>query len=239
MKGTTFSQYIREQTKTDSVTFTDAKLLTFANKVKEELAGDIVANVDENYFDMELTRDLEVGVRGYTFPNDILKHQKYCSARLDGVTWSLLTETFFSEFTTPMREESYIKAKYSDRAAQFYASGRELFILSSANMVAVTGGLKMLADVYPEDLLAADLNSGNDLSIPSDNSSHRLPRQVHPFWATRVIIEWKTSQDKPIPLSQQEKKVAVDLLAVYEKLQKRNQVRSFQATVPQDDGQNY
>lgn len=239
MKGTTFAAYIREQTKTDSVTFTDAKLLTFANKVKEELAGDIVANVDENYFDMELFRDLEAGTRGYTFANDVLKHQKYCSAKLNGTDWTYLEETFFSEFTTPMREESYIKAKYAGNKAQFYISGRELFLLSDADIIAVSGGLKMIAEVYPEDLVAGDLSADVDLSIPSSNTEHRLPRQVHPFWATKIIIEWKSSQDKPIPLTQQEQRVAADLLAVYEKLEKRNAVRSFQATVPKDDGQDY
>lgn len=239
MKGTTFAAYIREQTKTDSVTFTDAKLLTFANKVKEELAGDIVANVGENYFDMELTRDLEVGVRAYTYANDVLKHQKYLAAKLDGTNWTYLDEAFFSEFTTPMRENTYIKAKYAGKNAQFYTSGRELFILSDADIIAVTAGLKMVAEVYPEDLIAGDLAADTDLSIPSDNQNHRLPRQVHPFWATKVIIEWKSSQDKPIPLTQQEQRVMTDLIAVYEKLEVRNQVRSFQATVPMDDGQNY
>lgn len=239
MKGTTFAAYIREQTKTDSVTFTDAKLLTFANKVKEELAGDIVANVGENYFDMELTRDLEADVRAYTFADDVLKHQKYLAAQLDGNSWSYLTEAFFSEFTTPMRENSYIKTKYAGKKPQFYVSGRELFILSDADIIAVAGGLKMVAEVYPEDIDADDLASSTDLSIPSGNTAHRLPRQVHPFWATKVIIEWKTSQDKPIPLTQQEQRVDLDLQAVYKKLHGRNQVRSFQSTVPQDDGQDY
>lgn len=239
MKGTTFAAYIREQTKTDSVTLTDAKLLTFANKVKEELAGDIVANVEENYFDMELYRDLKADIRAYTYANDVLKHQKYLAAKLDGTNWTYLTEAFFSEFTTPMRENTYIKEKYAGKNAQFYISGRELFILSDADIIAVTSGLKMVAEIYPEDIDADDLASADDLSIPSDNQNHRLPRQVHPFWATKVIIEWKTSQDKPIPLTQQEQKVDLDLAGVYEKLQLRNQVRSFQATVPQEDGQNY
>lgn len=239
MKGITFAAYIRKQTKTDSVTFTDADMLTFANKVQEELAADIVANVDENYFDMELTRDLEAGIRAYTFADDVLVHQKYISAKLDGTNWTKLEETFFSDFSTPMREESYILSRYSGKLPEFYVSGRELFILSDAAIIAVTDGLKMVADIYPEDLVAGDLASTNDLSIPSSTTTHRLPRQVHPHWATKVIIEWKTSRDKPIPLSQQEQKVDIDLSAVFTRLQNRNQVRSFTADVPQDDGQNY
>lgn len=239
MLGTTFAEYIREKTKTDSTTFSDAKLLRFANAVQEELAADIVANVDENYFDMELYRDLEADTRGYTFANDILKHQKYIAAKLDGTNWTYLTEAFFSEFTTPMRENSYIKEKYAGKKPQFYISGRELFILSDSDLIAVTGGLKMVADIYPENLTAGDLAAATDLSIPSSDTTHRLPRQVHKHWATKVIIEWKESRDKPIPLTEQEKSVAFDLQEAYKRLQRRNQVRSFQSTVPYDDGQDY
>lgn len=239
MKGTTFAAYIRKKTKTNSNTFTDADIVTFANKVKDDLAAEIAANVDENYFDMELTRDLEADTRGYTFANDILVHQKYVSAKLDGTNITYLTEAFFSEFTTPMRENSYIKEKYASKKAQFYVSGREMFILSGDDIIAVTDGLKMLAEIYPEDLTTSDLSSTDDLSIPSSNTAHRLPRPVHPHWATKVIIEWKESRDKPIPLTQQEQRVDADLLGVFEKLAKRNQVRSFQSTVPEDDGQDY
>lgn len=239
MQGTTFAEYIREQTKTDSTTFSDAKLLTFALKVQDELAAAIVADVDENYFDMELTRDLEAGIRSYTFAEDILKHQKYLAVQLDGVNWSYLTEAFFSEFTTPMRENSYIKEKYAGKKPQFYISGREVFVLSGEDIIDVSGGIKMVADVYPENIDAGDLAASTDLSIPSGNTAHRLPRQIHPHWATKVIIEWKQSRDKPIPLTQQEQRVDIDLESTLNKLERRNQVRSFQATVPTDNGQDY
>lgn len=239
MKGTTFAEYIRKQTKTNSTTFSDADIVTFANVVKDDLAAEIVANVDEHYFDMELYRDLEVGIRGYTFVDDLLKHQKYCSAQLDGTNWTYLTEAFFSEFTTPMREETYITSKYAAKKAQFYISGRELFILSGDSIIDVTGGLKMVAEIYPEDITAANLASADILSVPSSDTTHRLPRQVLHHWATKVIIEWKQSRDKPLALTQLEQRVDLDLQSVFDKLMKRNQVRSFQATVPQDDGQDY
>ena len=97
----------------------------------------------------------------------------------------------------------------------------------------------MVADIYPEAIDADDLASTNDLSIPSSDTAHRLPRQVHPHWATKVIIEWKQSRDKPIPLTQQEQRVDIDLQSVYKRLTRRNQVRSFQATVPKNTGQDY
>lgn len=239
MKGTAFAAYIRQKTKTNSNTLTDADIVTFANRVQEELAADIAANVTENYFDMELFRDLEAGIRGYTYATDILNNQKYIAAKLDGSNWTYLNEAYFSEFTLPMREESYIISKYAAKKPEFYISGREVFILNGDAILAVSGGLKMVAEVYPEDLTTGDLSSTDDLSIPSTDTATRLPRQVHPHWATKIIIEWKESRDKPIALTQTEQRVEQDLMKTYERLRNRNQVRSFQSTVPQDDGQDY
>lgn len=239
MKGTAFAAYIRKKTKTNSNTFTDADIITYANRVQEELAADIAANVTENYFDMELNRDLEAGIRGYTYATDILNNQKYIAAKLDGTKWTYLTEAYFSEFTTPMREDSYIKDLYAAKKPEFYISGREVFILSDQDITAVTGGLKMVAEIYPEDITTDDLGLNTDLSIPSVDTASRLPRQVHPHWATKIIIEWKESRDKPIALTQGEQNIENDLLKTYERLRNRNQVRSFESTVPYNDGQDY
>lgn len=239
MTGSTFASIVRKGTKTNSTTLSDADLALFMNEVQEEIAADIASEVDENYFDMELYRDLEADTRGYTYANDILKHSKYVAAKLDGTNWTYLTEAFFSEFTTPMRENTYIKSMYAAKAAQFYNSGRELFILSGDDIEAVTDGLKMVAEIYPEAITTSDLSSSDDLSIPSSNTAHRLPRQCHPYWAMQVIIKFKESKDKPIPLTKDEQKAEIKRDEMLEKLRKRNQVRSFQSTVPHDDGQNY
>ena len=240
MKGTTFAAYIRKQTKTNSTTFTDADIVTFANVVKDDLAADIVANVDEGYFDMELTRNLEANIRGYTFPNDMLKHVKLVAAKLDGINWSPLNEADISQFdSTPILENTYIKDLYSARKPEFLISGRELKILSGDDIEAVTDGLKMMAEIYPEDITTAMLAAADDLSIPSSDVTHSLPRQVHKHWAIKVIIEYKQSRDKPIPLTQQEQRVDIDLQDVFKKLTPRNTNRSFIASTPQLTGQDY
>lgn len=240
MKGTTFAKYIRGLTKTNSTTLTDADIVTYANVVKDDLAASIVANVDENYFDMELIRDLEVGIRDYTYPDDILKQVKYTAAKLDGTNWKYMQEAFISQFDTPMLENSHIKDKYENRDPEFYITGRGLTILSGDDIIAVTGGLKLLAEIYPEDITATSLASTDDLSVPTTNTTHALPRPTHKHWALKVVIEYKQSRDKPIPLTQQEKKVDIDLVGVFSKLIKRNAVRTFVATVPTyNNGQDY
>lgn len=240
MKGTTFAAYIRKQTKTNSTTFTDADIVTLANVVKDDLAADIVSNVDEGYFDMTLTRDLESGIRDYTFPNDLLKHIKAVYAKLDGTNWEPLLEADFSQFDdTPILENTYIKDLYSARKPEFLISGRGLTILSGDDIDDVTDGLKIVGEIYPEDITTSSLASTDDLSIPSSDTTHALPRQVHKHWATLVIIEYKQSRDKPIPLTQQEQKVDADLLDAYKKLTPRNTNRSFIAQLPDLTGQDY
>lgn len=240
MKGTTFAAYIRKQTKTNSTTFSDADIVTYANVVKDNLAADIVANVDEGYFDMELYRDLEADIRDYTFPNDLLKHIKLVGAKLDGSNWVPLLEADVSQFDdTAILENTNIKDLYSARKPEFLISGRGLKILSGDDITAVSGGLKMLAEIYPEDITTTSLASSDDLSIPTSDTTHALPRQVHHHWATLVIIEYKQSRDKPIPLTKQEQKIEMDLLEAFKKLTPRNTNRSFAASVPTDTGENY
>lgn len=244
MKGTTFAAYIRKQTKTNSTTLSDADLVTYANVVKDDLAAAIVAHVDEHYFEMELVRNLEANVRDYTFPSDILKHMSYAEAKLDGTNWKTLNEADISQFDdTPILENTHIKELYASRSPEFYISGRSLKILSGDDIDAVTEGLKLLAEVYPEDLETSDLASSDDLSIPSSDTTHRLPRPIHKVWADLVIIEYKQSKDKPIPLTKSELKLQVELdngsLGVFSRLTPRNQNRSFVASVPKDDGQDY
>jgi len=240
MKGTTFAAYIRKLTKTNSTTLPDADIVTLANVIKDDFAAAIVANVDEHYFEIEMVRDLEADIRDYTFADDVLKHMTFAEAKLDGTNWSTLHEADISQFPdTPILENTYIKELYSARKPEFLISGRSLRLLTGDDIIAVTEGLKLLAEIYPEDIVSGDLASSSDLSIPSSDVTHRLPRQVHKHWALKVVIEYKQSRDKPIPLTQQEQRVEIDLQDVFTKLAPRNNNRSFVASVPADTGQNY
>lgn len=244
MNGTTFAKYIRKQTKTNSSTLSDADLVTYANVVKDDLAAAIVSNVDEKYFEMELTRDLEANIRNYTIANDVLKNMSHLEAKLDGTNWKTLLEADSSQFDdTPILQNSSIKELYSARSPEFLIRGREIVILSGDDIDDVSEGLKMIAEIYPEDITTSTLSSSDDLSIPSSDYTHALPRQVHKIWADLVIVMYKEGKDKPIPLTKSEIKLQVDVqngnLEVFKKLTPRNINRSFRASVPRDDGQDY
>ncbi len=241
MTGTTFASYIREKTKTNSTTLTDARIVTLSNVVKDDLATKIITNVDEGYFDMEMVADLEANIRDYSFENGIVKNLRYAHAKLDGTNPSYLTEGDFSLFETqklPM-DETNIRSLYAARKPQYLITGISLKILSGEAITAVTEGLKVVGEVFPEDIAAGDLASSSDLSIAASTTTHRLPRAAHRVWAKMVVIEYKQSREKPIPLTEDEKKIELDLEELYKTLRKRNAVRSFTAAVPQDDGQNY
>lgn len=240
MNGSTFASYIRKKTGTNSTTLSDADIVLLANVEKDDLAEEVVANIDERYFEMELTRDIEVDTRNYTFPNDVLKHVKFIQAKLDGTNWSPLDEEDFSHLKdTAILTESYVKERYASKKPAYWIKGRELVILSGDDIIAVTNGLKMLAEVYPEDITTGMLALDTDLSIPSSTQAHSLPRALHKMWATKVIVSYKQSRDKPIPLTQQEQKLEDDLQDALKKLHPRNLNRSFLASTPVDDGENY
>lgn len=242
MTGQTFAAYIRKQTKTNTATFPDADLVVFANVAKDELAGEIVANVDEGYFDVEMVRNLEAGVRDYTFTNDLLKHIKYASAKLDGTAAKYLREADYSlaeSSDLPLLENATIKEMFAGKNPEFLITGRGITILSGTDILDVADGLKVVAEVYPEDIDADTLASTNDLSVPETDITHALPRAAHLLWATKVIAMFKGSKDKPIPLTQSEQAMMVNMEDVFDKLRKRNVVRSFTASVPSNDGSDY
>lgn len=239
MTGTTFATYIRKLTKTNSSTFTDADLVSFANVCKDDIAEQIVANVDENYFDLILDRNLEEDIRDYSLPDNILKHLRYVSAKLDGTTPERLTEAFLSQFQNPILEETQLKEIYAMRKPQFLIQGESIRILSGQDITAVDNGLTIVAEVYPADLTTDSLSAVTDLSIPENDTAHALPRAVHKVWAEMVSAEFKQSKDRPIPLTQTEQLVQINLLEAFKKLGKRNAARSFKATVPTVGGHGY
>jgi len=242
MIGTTFASYIRLRTKTNSTTLTDATIVITANVIKDDLASKIISNVDEGYFDMEMVRDLEANIRDYTFENDVVKNLKYATAKLDGTNPVYLTESDWGAIEgekKPLLEDTSIKELYAARNPQFLITGRSLKILSGNNIGATVDGLKVVGEVFPEDITPTMLAATTELSIPSSDTQHAIPRAAHRIWAKMVVVEYKQSREKPIPLTEDEKKIELDLDELYKELRKRNAVRSFTAGVPQDNGQNY
>lgn len=229
------------RTRTNSSTLTDADMVVLANVVKDDLAAKIMSSVDEGYFDMEMVTDLEANTRDYSFESDIVKNLKYAHALLDGTNPEYLTEADFSLFEGKKEtmDETTIRELYASKKPEYIITGRSMKILNGAAITAVTDGLKVVGEVFPEDIAAAALASSDDLSTPSSTIQHRLPQASHRVWAKMVVIEYKQSREKPIPLTEDEKKLELDLDELFKTLRKRNAIRTFVASTPSDDGQDY
>lgn len=240
MTGPAFASYVRKKTKSTSTTFTDAEIVAFANAVKDDIAERIATDVDEHYFDMELTRDLEADIRDYTFPNDLLKHIRHAQAKFDGTNWVPLEEADLSHIDdVAILTEAQIASLYSGKDPEYYISGRGIVLLNGDGIDTVVDGLKLIGEIYPEDITTDNIGSATDLSVPSSDSTHRLPRAVHKHWADMVVIEYKESRDKPMALTKKEQRIDISLAETLSKLTKRNTARTFIASVPEDDGQDY
>lgn len=223
-----FASYIRDKTKTNSTTFTDAKILLYANIVKDDIAKEIT-KANEDYFGMKLLRNLEAGKRSYSFPSDVLNNIKYVQAKLDGTTQKVLTQFDVNTYKRPTNE-SQILANWEGKSAEFDIYGGSLEIYSDSAIIDVTDGLELWAMIYPADL--ASLAGTTDMSVPPNNISFGMPRQFHFIWATKVIVEYKNSKEKPIPLTEKEAKIDQDFQLAINALKGQDLNRSITATLP-------
>ncbi len=235
MKFTDFASLIRLYTATNSTTFTDANILIYANIFKNDICDKIIEKVGEDYFGLRFTRDLIAGQREYDLPTELVK-MKYLEAKLDGENWSHLTETDLSIYAKGTDEETIVAA-YADRDPQFDLFDRSLFILSGSAIIDVTDGLKLWAIIYPADF--ASLTSTEDMANPPDDYSHGFPSSFHELLARRISIAYKSSKERPIPLSEKEVLYEADLKAAIDSMKVENEDRSFVPSTPHDDGSDY
>lgn len=223
-----FASYIRDKTKTNKSTLPDEKILLYANIIKDDIAKEIT-KANEDYFGMKFYRNLEAGKRSYSFPSDVLNNIKYVQAKLNGTDWKVLTQFDVNTYKRPTNE-SEIRANWAGKDPEFDIFGGSLEVYSDDAIIDVTDGLELWAMVYPADLTS--LSGTTDMSVPPNNISFGMPRQFHFVWATKVIIEYKNSKEKPIPLTEQEGKVDVDLQLAINALKGQDLNRSITATLP-------
>ena len=233
---TRFATLVRYYTKTNSTTFTNADILTLANIFKDDIAGLIARHVGEDYFGLRFERDLLAGVREYELPAELMSRIKYLEAKLDGENWTKLNETDLTKYGKTT-DESTIRSIYADRSPEFDIFDQSIFILSGDAIIYVKNGLKLWSIIFPADF--ASLSSTEDMSTPPDDYTHGFPRQFHELLARRVSIAYKSSKDRPIPLSEKEQSYEADVATVIQTMRDKNLDRSVKPTVPYNDGSDY
>jgi hypothetical protein len=231
-----FAALTRLYTKTNSTTFPDADILTYANIFKDDICSFVAKEVGEDYFGLRFERDLIANQREYDLPGEIMGRIKYLEAKLDGTEWSHLRETDLSVYGRTTDEDT-IQEIYADRDPEFDIFDQSIFILSGDAIIDVTDGLLLWCIIYPEDI--ANLSGTDDMSVPPDDYTHGIPKQFHELLARRVSIAYKSSKDRPIPLSEKEKLYEVDLAEAINSLKDTNLDRETIPSRPYNDGSEY
>lgn len=200
-----FADYIRQQTHTNSTTFTDAEILALANPIKDEIATEII-KADEDILLIPQVADLVEDQREYPLPPTMISGFRSLYAKLDEENFIKLTRVFLPDLNHPL-EEAEIIARYSNNEyqAKFLVMRGSVYILSGS-IVDVSSGLKVYPDVYPSDI--SDLTeSSTDMSVDPSTTSRGIPRSLHLVWADKIIRSYKQSRPVPIPLTTEEQLV--------------------------------
>src|SRR3990172_1228035 len=202
--------WIRLKTRTNSTTFTNADIVTFLRQRQDEIAQAIL-EADEDILLIPQIVDLVSSVtqRDYPFPTDILSRIKRVEARLDGTSWLKLSEMDITQHERPTDEANIINYFSNEEGNCFYDLIRKSMYIYSGTITANAGGLKLWCDTYPTTI--TDMTSGVDMSVDPSTTTHGIPRPMHKIWATGVVIDYKSSKEKPIPLTESENNYEFDL----------------------------
>lgn len=236
MTSTQFASYIRKRTKTNSTTFSDADILLFANINKDHLVS-LIEKADEDYFGAELTRDLEADVRKYGIPPYVLRGITKVTAKLDGTNVVQLGKIVYDSYGQSTVEAD-IRAHMAGKVPAFTIFGKEIILLTENEIDLVTLGLKIYATVYPADLTA--LNGAVDMAANPSTVTLGMPRQLHKVWADMVVVDFKNSKEKPLPLSRTEQNLSETIALAINALVPLDTGGAFIAsTGKRDTGEDY
>lgn len=244
MTGKQFVDYIRLKTRTNTTTFSDNDILLLANIRLETLSREILGT-DEDVLVVPMKTNLVAGLREYPFPQSILSRIKYVEAKLDGTKFIYLTEMDLSKYKRTTDEATILSTFSNEEGHAFYDISRKSLWLYCGVISSVQLGLKLWCNTYPARLDSSRIaDTTTDLSVDPTVTSHGFPREFHELWARGVIIDWKQSREKPIPLSETELNYALDVHKAKTDMRNANLDRTFTASVPPastrgNNGANY
>jgi hypothetical protein len=231
-----FAEYVRLKTRTNSTTFTDADIIIFMRQRQDEIAQAIL-KADEDILLVPQTDSLVANQRDYSFPTDILSRIKRVEAKLDGTNWIKLNEIDITQHKYPT-DETNITYYFSNLEGEaFYDILRNQLYIYSGTITNVSNGLKLWCNTWPTAI--TDLTSTTEMNIDPSTTTHGIPRPLHEIWARGVIIDYKQSRERPIPLGEGELKYEVDLQKAIETIKHGNLDREVIASVPYNDGSQY
>lgn len=215
-----FATLVRLKTRTNSTTFPDADMLALMKARQFEIARAILST-DEDILLIPQTTSLVANVREYPFPLDMLNKIKRVEAKLDGTNWIKLAEKDITELNYALTEANITQHFSNNEGYAFYDISRRSFYILSGTITSVTDGLKAWVYTYPTAI--TDLTSSTDMSQDPSTTTHGIPYELHEIWSRGVVIDYKSSREKPIPLTESElryefdKKEAINSIRITDK----------------------
>lgn len=237
-----FAYHVRQMTRTNSTTFTDAEILALMEIRQDELAKDIL-EADEDILLIPQYTSLIANQREYPLPQDKLSSIKRVEAKLDGTNFIKLYEFDPTTYGRTINTESDIVQNFfNEEGRAYFDLMRNSLKIYSGTITDVAGGLKILVNTWPAPI--SDLAATNDMSQDPSTTTHGIPRELHEIWARGVIIDWKGSRENPIPLNERELSYKVDKERAVSSLKPQNLDRTVQGQLPPastrgNDGADY
>ncbi len=231
------AEYVRIKTRTNSTTFNDANMVAIANVVKDKLVLEAL-DADEDLFLVPTYMNLVADQREYPLLSTIMSRIKRVEAALDGSNWLKLNEFDLPQFKYPLTTEEDITTYFQNaEGSAYFDLMRKAITIYSGTITDVTNGLRIWLNTWVADL--TNVTSTDDMSIDPSATTHGIPRALHNVMATGVVIEYKESREKPIPLNESELNYEMEIRRAVAKLKRGDYDRQVQGTVPYDDGQEY
>jgi len=192
---------VRLNTRTDATTLSNADFLIWLNDRIDDVATDIL-EADERILLIPQTDGLVEDQREYAEPSDILSRLTRVEAKFDGTNWVKLEEKAITDISHPLVEANIVNNYANLEGEAFFYIARKAINILSGSISTVASGLKMWVDTWPAH--KTDATDTVDISVDPSTTTHGIPRALHQLLKMGIIIDYKSSREKPIPLTERE-----------------------------------
>lgn len=231
------AEYCRYKTRTNATTLPDSELIILANMVKDRLILQAL-EADEDLFLVPTYQNLVAGQREYPLLSDTLSRIKRVEAKLNGTDFIKLAEFDLPQHRYPISTEADITRYFTNEEGRaFFDIMRGSIVIYSGTITNVTDGLKIWLNTEVPNITS--MTSTTDMSVDPSNTTNGIPKALHHVLAQGMIIEWKESREKPIPLSQTEQNYDLAVRKAVSSLKRANYDRTFMGVVPTEYGEEY
>jgi hypothetical protein len=226
------AEYVRYKTRTNPTTLTNADLITLANVVKDRLVWRAL-EADEDLFLVPTYLNLVANQREYPLHSDLLSRIKRVEAKLDGKNYIKLYEFDLPQHSYPISTEADIVAHFGNTEGKaFFDIMRNSIWIYSGTITDVTDGLKIWLNTVVADITS--MESTVDMSEDPTPTTHGIPRALHKCLGDGMVIEWKESREKPIPLTEREMMYDREVDRAVSSLKRANYDRDIIGSIPNE-----